>query len=204
MIEIKNLSAAYGGSTVLSGCSLTVPDGACAALMGPSGCGKTTLLRAAAGLVKPQDGSINVPGRVSFVFQEPRLFPWLTAVQNVAAVLSGRVCDNMDAALEYLRRAGLGGASNKYPAELSGGMQQRVSLCRALAYGGDALLLDEPFRGLDDNLRHNIAALILERARGRSILMSTHDGYEADLLGASVYEYHDKRFVPRSTKNCRS
>ena len=83
-------------------------------------------------------------------------------------------------------------------------MQQRVSLCRALAYGGDALMLDEPFRGLDDNLRHNIAALILERARGRSILMSTHDGYEADLLGASVYEYHDKRFVPRSTKNCRS
>lgn len=197
MIEIKNLSAAYGGSTVLSGCSLMVPDSAFAALMGPSGCGKTTLLRAAAGLVKPRDGSVNVPGRVSFVFQEPRLFPWLTAVQNVAAVLSGRGRDNIDTAMEYLRRAGLGGAADKYPGELSGGMQQRVSLCRALAYGGDALLLDEPFRGLDENLRHNIAALILERARGRSVLLSTHDEREARLLGAPVYEYHDKRFVLR-------
>lgn len=196
MIEIKSLSAAYGENTVLQSCTLTVPDGARAALMGPSGCGKTTLLRAAAGLVRPLAGSVNVPGRVSFVFQEPRLFPWLTAAQNVAAVLSGRERDSLGPALELLRRAGLGDAADKYPAELSGGMQQRVSLCRALAYGGDVLLLDEPFRGLDGKLRRDIAALIDEYSRGASVLMSTHDEREAELLGASVYEYRGGRFVP--------
>lgn len=197
MIEIKDLSASYGENAVLSGCSLTVPDGDRAALMGPSGCGKTTLLRAAAGLVKPLGGSVNVPGRVSFVFQEPRLFPWLTAAQNVSAVLPGRERDSLGTALEYLRRAGLGDAADKYPAELSGGMQQRVSLCRALAFGGDALLLDEPFRGLDGELRRDIAELIDECARGRSVLLSTHDEQEARLLGAAVYEYSAGKFLLR-------
>ena len=75
-------------------------------------------------------------------------------------------------------------------------MQQRVSLCRALAYGGDVLLLDEPFRGLDGKLRRDIAALIDEYSRGASVLMSTHDEREAELLGASVYEYRGGRFVP--------
>lgn len=197
MIEIKNLSAAYGENTVLENCSLTVPDGARAALMGPSGCGKTTLLRAAAGLARPLSGSVSAGGRVSFVFQEPRLFPWLTAEQNVSAVLSGRGGGTRETVRELLRRAGLGGAEGKYPRELSGGMQQRVSLCRALAYGGDVLLLDEPLKGLDDELRRDIAALILECSRGMSLLMSTHDGREAELLGAEVYEYRDKRFVAR-------
>lgn len=200
MIEIEKLSIAYGGSTVLKDCTLTVPDGGCAALMGPSGCGKTTLLRAAAGLVRPLSGSVRAGGRVSFVFQEPRLFPWLTAVQNVAAVLSGRERDNTGTALDYLRRAGLAQAAEKYPQELSGGMQQRVSLCRALAYGGDTLLLDEPFRGLDGKLKHAIAALILERSRGRTVLLSTHDQCEAQLLGAAVYEYRGKSFTLRKTQ----
>ena len=196
MIEIRCLTAAYGENTVLENCTLTLPGGARAALMGPSGCGKTTLLRAAAGLVKPQGGSVRLSGRAAFVFQEPRLFPWLTAAQNVAAVLPGRARDALAHALELLRRAGLGDAALKYPAELSGGMQQRVSLCRALAFGGDVLLLDEPFRGLDGELRRSIAALIDERSRGASVLMSTHDRREAELLGAAVYEYRDLRFVP--------
>lgn len=197
MIEIKNLSAAYGENIVLESCNLTVPDGSRAALMGPSGCGKTTLLRAAAGLLRPLSGSADVGGRVSFVFQEPRLFPWLTAEQNVSAVLPGRGDETREASRKLLRRAGLSGAEGKYPGELSGGMQQRVSLCRALAYGGDALLLDEPFKGLDGELRSEIAALILERSRGAAILLSTHDGREAELLGAAVYEYRDRCFVPR-------
>lgn len=194
MIEIKALTAAYGENIVLENCSLTVPDGGRAALMGPSGCGKTTLLRAAAGLLRPASGSADAGGRASFVFQEPRLFPWLTAEQNVAAVLPGRADET---ARELLRRAGLSGAeAEKYPGELSGGMRQRVSLCRALAYGGDALLLDEPFKGLDEKLRRDVAALILERASGAAILLSTHDAREAELLGADVYEYRDRRFVP--------
>lgn len=195
MIEIKALTAAYGENIVLESCALTVPDGGRAALMGPSGCGKTTLLRAAAGLLRPASGSADAGGRVAFVFQEPRLFPWLTAEQNVAAVLPGR---GGGTARELLRRAGLSGAeAEKYPGELSGGMRQRVSLCRALAYGGDALLLDEPFKGLDEDLRRSIAALILERASGAAILLSTHDAREAELLGADVYEYRERRFAAR-------
>lgn len=197
MIEIIDLSAAYGGNTVLEGCTLTVPDGGRAALMGPSGCGKTTLLRAVAGLLRPRTGSVSAGGRVAFVFQEPRLFPWLTAEQNVSAVLSVRGSEARKAARELLRRAGLGGAEGKYPHELSGGMQQRVSLCRALAYGGNALLLDEPLKGLDEELRRDIAGLILEHTRGMALLMSTHDAREAELLGAAVYEYRDKRFAAR-------
>ncbi|MCM1149316.1 MAG: ATP-binding cassette domain-containing protein [Butyricicoccus sp.] len=197
MIEIKSLTAAYGENTVLENCSLTVPDGTRAALMGASGCGKTTLLRAVAGLLRPISGSADAGGHVSFVFQEPRLFPWLTSEQNVSAVLPGHGDETRDTSRELLRRAGLSGAEGKYPGELSGGMQQRVSLCRALAYGGDALLLDEPFRGLDDGLRRDVAALILEHSRGTAILLSTHDAREAELLGATVYEYRDRRFVLR-------
>lgn len=196
MIEIKALTAAYGENTVLENCTLTVPRGGRAALMGPSGCGKTTLLRAAAGLLRPVSGSADAGGRVAFVFQEPRLFPWLTAEQNVAAVLSGRVSETREMARKLLRRAGLSGAEGKYPGELSGGMQQRVSLCRALACGGAALLLDEPFKGLDGELRRSLAALILERSHGASILLSTHDAREAELLGADVYEYRERRFEP--------
>lgn len=197
MIEIKSLTAAYGENVVLENCSLTVPDGSRAALMGASGCGKTTLLRAAAGLLRPLSGSADAGGRVAFVFQEPRLFPWLTAEQNVSAVLPGCGDAAREAVRELLRRTGLSGAEGKYPGELSGGMQQRVSLCRALAYGGDALLLDEPFKGLDEDLRRDIAALILERSRGAAVLLSTHDEREAELLGADVYEYRERRFVPR-------
>ncbi len=198
MIEIKSLTAAYGENIVLENCTLTVPDGSRAALMGASGCGKTTLLLAVAGLLRPLSGSADAGGRVSFVFQESRLFPWLTAEQNVSAVLPGRGDEARETARKLLRRAGLSGAEwKKYPGELSGGMQQRVSLCRALAYGGDALLLDEPFKGLDEELRRDIAALILERSRGAAILLSTHDPREAELLGAAVYEYRGRRFEPR-------
>lgn len=200
MIEIKDLSVAYGENTVLENCTFTVDTAARAALMGPSGCGKTTLLRAAAGLVKPRSGSVSVSGRVAFVFQEPRLFPWLTAAENVAAVLPERGCEGLGAAAELLRRAGLGDDADKYPHELSGGMQQRVSLCRALAFGGDVLLLDEPFRGLDAELRRDIAALIAERAGRACILMSTHDEREAALLCAAVYEYRGRSFVPRGVE----
>lgn len=194
MIEIKALTVAYGENTVLRDCGLTVPDGTRVALMGPSGCGKTTLLRAVAGLLKPVSGSVRVDGHMAFVFQEPRLFPWLTAAQNVASVLSGPVRECRETALDLLRRTGLGREADMYPHELSGGMRQRVSVCRALAYGG-VLLLDEPFRGLDEGLRDDMAGLIDRYAVGKPVLLSTHDRREAELLDAVVYEYQDKRFV---------
>ena len=186
MIEVRNLSVAYGGVSVLSDCSLTVARGEHAALMGPSGCGKTTLLRCIAGLRKPDAGSAVAEGRVSAVFQEPRLFPWLTAAQNIALVSPG----DTD---RWLRPLGLAEAADRYPAELSGGMRQRLSIARALAYGGDILLLDEPFKGMDAALRSQVSALIRREWAGKTLLLVTHE--QSDLAADdTLYLYEHKRF----------
>ena len=142
MINISNLTLRYGENTVIDDFSLHIAKGEHIALMGPSGCGKTSLLRCVAGLVKPQGGKVEISAeRVSYVFQEPRLLPWLTAAQNVNAVLSDSE-KTMEESCAWLQRAELRSDSAKHPAELSRGMQQRISICRALAYGGDLLLLD--------------------------------------------------------------
>ena len=195
MIEAKELTVSYGSGsekkTVLEHCSLTVAAGEHAALTGPSGCGKTTLLRCIAGLMKPDAGSVNVKGRISVVFQEPRLFPWLTSAENLAVVLTEK-----STAAEWLERAGLADAAGKYPAELSGGMRQRLSICRALAYGGDALLLDEPLKGLDASLRREICELIRRESTGKTLLLVTHDAADLELVD-TVYEYRGGRFEKR-------
>ena len=196
MIEAKELTVSYGNGserkkTVLERCSLTVAAGEHAALTGPSGCGKTTLLRCIAGLMKPDAGSVSVKGRISVVFQEPRLFPWLTAAQNLNVVLTAK-----SGAAEWLERAGLADAAGKYPAELSGGMRQRLSICRALAYGGDALLLDEPLKGLDASLRREFCELVRRESAGKTLLLVTHDAADLELAD-TVYEYRDGRFEKR-------
>jgi NitT/TauT family transport system ATP-binding protein len=197
MIRIENLTVAYGGNPVIENCSLCVPTGNRAALMGPSGCGKTTLLGVTAGLIKPQSGNVQVDGRISYVFQEPRLFPWLTAEQNISIVLPCHEQENSSTALLWLERAGLGESRDKYPDQLSGGMRQRLAICRALAYGGDVLLLDEPLKGMDAPLRSEISSLILENSAGKTLLVVTHDEQEAAHLADTVYEYRDKKFVER-------
>lgn len=196
MIDIRGLCVSFGGRPVLSGCSLHVPDGGRVALMGPSGCGKTTLINAVAGLLRPDAGTVDLHGgRVAYVFQEPRLLPWLTAAENVNLVLSDGAA-TLDRALELLRAVGLAEAADKYPAQLSGGMQQRVALCRALAYGGDILLLDEPLKGLDRELRETVASLILDRSRGSTVLLVTHDPEEARLLADTTLHFRNGSFVP--------
>lgn len=187
MIELRDITVSFAGTPVLENCSLRVPAGQGAALTGPSGCGKTTLLSVAAGLQKPDAGFVRVEGRVSYVFQEPRLFPWLTAAQNLSLVAAG-------GAEEWLEKAGLADAAEKYPAELSGGMRQRLNIVRALAYGGEILLLDEPFKGLDAPLRKEIAALIARERAGKTLLLVTHDAADFELAG-TVYAYRDGRFV---------
>lgn len=190
MIEIRDLSVSYGGTAVLKNCSLTVPEGAHIALTGPSGCGKTTLLRCVAGLRKPDADSVTVTGRVSVVFQEPRLFPWMTTAQNIDAVLP-----RPGGAAAWLEKAGLADAAGKYPAELSGGMRQRLSIARALAYGGDILLLDEPLKGMDAPLRREMTELLQRESGGKTLLLVTHDAEDLALADA-VYEYRDGTFVP--------
>lgn len=194
MIELKNLHLAYGEQRVLSGQDLHIAPGERAAFMGPSGCGKTSLLRLIAGLEKPVSGTVSVRNRrISYLFQEPRLLPWLTAEQNVNAVLSdGPV--TLPEARFWLEAVGLEDAAAKYPAELSGGMQQRVSLARAMAFGGDILLLDEPFKGLDGETRGHMIALLRAHTAGKTLLLATHDRDEAAALAQSLYVFDGQRF----------
>ena len=195
MLELNNISVRFDGKSVLSGCSLSLGDGERLALMGPSGCGKTTLLRVALSLQPPDTGSVSVdPGRTAAVFQEPRLLPWRTAAENVNVVLSDTP-DTMPEALSMLERVELSDAVEKYPAELSGGMQQRVSIARALAFRPDLLVLDEPFRGLDDELRGRMISLLNTSLQSVSLLLVTHSEEEAKTLGCRVLRYQDGRFV---------
>ncbi len=195
MILTEELTAGYPGKTVLKDCSLRVLPGERCALMGPSGCGKTTLLKLLLGLMKPLSGRAEIRGKAACVFQEPRLLPWRTAAENVNAVLSDRG-ETLGEARAWLERLELVEAAGLYPNELSGGMKQRIAIARALAYGGDALLLDEPLKGLDQALKQRTAELILENSRAKAILLVTHDREEAALLAKRVLVYREGRFVP--------
>ena len=184
MLKLTDISHSYGDHTVLRGFNLTLEPGQRVALMGPSGCGKTTLLRIALGLVKPSGGRVeNTFRKTAAVFQEPRLLPWRTALENVNLVLSdGKT--TLSGAKRYLDMVGLAEAADKCPRELSGGMQQRVALARALAVEGDLLILDEPFKGLDEELRQQIMALV--GGTDTAILLVTHEEKEAEALGCEI------------------
>ena len=192
---MKNIGLCFGDKTVLEGCGLSLPAGARLALMGPSGCGKTSLLRIALGLQAPDTGTVdNAFTRTAAVFQEPRLLPWCTALENVDLVLSDGPATLGDAKL-WLERLELGEAAALYPAELSGGMQQRVSLARALAVSPDLLVLDEPFKGMDEALRDRVAALISRSLPKAAILLATHSEEEAAALGCRILRYDGGRFA---------
>ena len=192
MIELKDVSVAFQGHSVLEHCSLLVPDGGHTAVMGPSGSGKTTLLRLVAGQLAPDQGSVTVShGRISYMYQEPRLLPWLTAEENVNLVLSDKP-ETMDTARQWLAAVGLADAMKKRPAELSGGMRQRVSLARALAYDGDLFLLDEPLSSLDEAMAAELLDLLKQYTQGKSMIFVTHSPEQAKVLGGEIYRMHDK------------
>ena len=195
MLELDRISVSFGGKAVLSDCSLSMKAGERVALMGPSGCGKTTLLRVALSLQIPDAGIVRIKTRrLAAVFQEPRLLPWRTAAENVNAVLSDRA-QTMPTALRWLEQMELSDASKLYPGELSGGMQQRVSLARALAAEPELLILDEPFKGLDAGLYRRVLHLTGEAMQGAALLLATHSEEEARALGCRILRWQDGRFV---------
>jgi NitT/TauT family transport system ATP-binding protein len=182
---------------VLAGIDLEVPASQFVALLGPSGCGKSTLLRLVAGLDSPDGGSVVVGGRpvrrrdhpeaVAFVFQEAHLLPWRTLVRNVLLPLELRgmgLGERRDRALHMIERVGLSDARERYPSQLSGGMQLRGSLARALVTEPRLLLLDEPFAALDEITRQRLDGLIHElwRERRFTALFVTHSLREAVFL----------------------
>ena len=172
MIRIRDLSLSYGDKTVLEHFSLDIPLDGLTALTGPSGCGKTTLLRVLAGLETPQSGSVTGldPKRAAFLFQENRLLPWRTAAQHITDVLPR---ERRGEAAKWLAFAELTGEEDSLPGQLSGGMARRLALARCAALGGDALLLDEPFTGVDQERRGRI----LDRLQGLGtpVLLASHE-----------------------------
>ena len=172
MIRIRDLSLSYGDKTVLEHFSLDIPLDGLTALTGPSGCGKTTLLRVLAGLETPQSGAVTGldPKRAAFLFQENRLLPWRTAAQHITDVLPR---ERRGETAKWLAFAELTGEEDRLPGQLSGGMARRLALARCAALGGDALLLDEPFAGVDQERRGRILDRL--QALGTPVLLASHE-----------------------------
>lgn len=184
MLTFDHVSFSYDGAPLLNEVSFTLPSKGTVCFFGPSGCGKTTILRLIAGLERPNSGNILYDSPLSFgtVFQENRLLPWMDVRQNVELVCQDAT--HVDRALQVVA---LTEDADKYPHELSGGMQRRVAIARALAYNADVLILDEPFNGIDETLCQQIARSITDQYRDRLIVLVTHSKEEADRLSATTH-----------------
>ena len=187
MLTVEHLTKQFGAKTLFLDLSLTV-DGP-AVLWAPSGWGKTTLLRILMGLDTPTAGRVQGVGRAAAVFQEDRLCPQLTAVQNVALVLLGSEKQYKAQIEADFQQLGMDMAALALPAaRLSGGQKRRTALLRALWASSDTLLLDEPFTGMDPGTLSAAAALLRRRCAEKPVLLATHDREAIRLLGWPVLE----------------
>ncbi|MDM0044477.1 ABC transporter ATP-binding protein [Variovorax dokdonensis] len=208
-LDIDGVSFTYPGfDTVVRGVSWRVGEGEVHCLVGRSGCGKTTLLKLAAGLLRPQSGRILLRGRevkapgpqLGFVFQQPNLLEWQRVIDNVLlpVTLQRRAgAQDIERAQMLLGQLGLQGHAQRYPRHLSGGQQSRVALARALMLEPALLLLDEPFAALDAITRGELQDDLLRmcRARRTTVMFVTHDIAEAVYLGDRVAQMREGRIV---------
>src|SRR5687767_740317 len=209
LLEVRELSHAYGNHQVVAGLTFSLARGAIGCLLGPSGCGKTTVLRCIAGFEAVQAGEIRLAGRlvsgpgvmvtpekrrIGMVFQDYALFPHLTVAANIAFGLHS---DPKRAARvrELSDLVGLSAVLDKYPHEISGGQQQRVALARALATRPELLLLDEPFSNLDVDLRERLSLEVRDiiKASGATAVLVTHDQQEAFAMADEIGILHEGR-----------
>lgn len=191
MIELKNVSFSYGQLQILNNFNLSVKDGECVQLYGISGSGKTTVLRLILGLEKADSGNIIAPKKISVVFQEDRLLENVDIQKNIRMVLSK---EHYAFADTLLKEFGIYEVRKKRVSALSGGMKRRVALVRAIAYSGDALILDEPFNGLDIENKI-IATNIIKREfldKNKPVLLITHISEDAELLNAKIVNIQTK------------
>jgi NitT/TauT family transport system ATP-binding protein len=203
VIEIRGVGKTYrtrdGALASLRNIDLRVDDGELVVIVGPPGCGKSTLLRLIAGLLPPTSGEIRVEGRpvtepfgeVGIVFQNALLLPWRTVIGNIMMPVEVKRLPRapfLQRARELLRMVSLDGFETKYPWQLSGGMRQRVSICRALIHDPRIVLMDEPFGALDALTRErmNLELQRIHRQTGKTILLITHSIPEAVLLADRV------------------
>ena len=204
-IQIENLTLTYKDATksytALENLNLSVKEGEFVCIIGPSGCGKSSLLSVVEGLNKATAGKVFIDGKEitgpgkerGIVFQHYSLFPWLTTVGNVVFAMKqnkvkGKKAELEERAKHYLSKVGLADAFEKYPAELSGGMQQRVAIARILAANNSIFLMDEPFGAIDPKNRQELQELVgrLAREEKKTVLFVTHDIDEAILLADRI------------------
>nr|WP_246548510.1 ABC transporter ATP-binding protein [Ancylobacter oerskovii] len=203
LIEIRGLTKTYrtrdGDVPSLRPIDLDIHDGEFVAVVGPSGCGKSTLLKLVAGLIPPSQGEIVIDGKkvveppddVGIVFQSPVLLAWRSVLRNIMLPVEVRRLDrasHLERAKKLIATAGLTGFENKYPWQLSGGMQQRASICRALVHDPKIVLMDEPFGALDAMTRErmNLELQRIHFETGKTILLITHSIPEAVFLADRV------------------
>jgi NitT/TauT family transport system ATP-binding protein len=204
-VDVRNVSLTFetsdGNVDALSNVSLQVADGEFVSFIGPSGCGKTTILRVIADLQQPTAGTLLVNGmtaeqarlarRYGYVFQAPALFPWRTIEKNLKLpleVMGFSDSEQRQRAARYLALVNLTGFERKFPWQLSGGMQQRVSIARALSFDPALLLMDEPFGALDEIVRDHLNEQLLQLwdKTGKTVLFVTHSIPEAVFLSSKI------------------
>jgi iron(III) transport system ATP-binding protein len=216
-LKLENITRAYGDAHALAGVTLDVAPGEIVCLLGPSGCGKTTLLRVISGIEKPTSGRVLINDRevagparhvppedrsIGLMFQDFALFPHLTILDNVAFGLRSLAKDERDrAARSILERVGLAAFASAYPSTLSGGQQQRVALARAIVPRPAVMLMDEPFSGLDIQLRDTMQeeTLALLRETRATSLIVTHNPEEAMRLGDRIVVLRAGRIIQAGT-----
>lgn len=209
IIEVSDVSFAYGSEAVVSKTSLSVEGGQIVALLGPSGCGKSTFLRLVAGLEVPISGQITTNGSVAgrnrdvlrFLFQDYDAYPWFTVWENVKLGSGPKPPPPDDAVQEILSQVELVGERRRYPGELSGGMRKRLALARCLVRRPSLLLLDEPFSSLDMNLKCQMYHLVqrLWADAGCAVILVTHDLQEAIFLADRILISGDRPLHIRET-----
>ena len=190
-IILRNVSRSFDGKPVLRHVSLLFPAGEICCVRGRSGIGKTTLLRIIAGLLSPDEGTVEgVPDKIAFVFQEDRLCEDFSALSNIRMVTKNRTKEEV---LQHLEELELRGEASLAVREFSGGMRRRVALARAICADADLLLLDEPFKGLDPELRIRVIDYVKRHTEGKTVICVTHEETEAVLLGGRMIELEDSK-----------
>ena len=181
MIECRDICLSFEGRVILNKLSFSLPDAGIFALMGSSGIGKSSLLKILSGLLAPDSGTIRGLDnlRVGILFQEDRLLPWHTALKNVMLAMEHPSQEEARILLDALE---IGDSADAYPAVLSGGMKRRAALARAIAFSPDVLLLDEPFSGIDEQIKGRISPFIQKSVP--LIMFSTHNVKDAGMMGA--------------------
>ena len=184
-IVISNLEKSFGERRVLQNFNAVFPAGELSCIMGRSGCGKTTLLNILLGLLSRDSGKIeNLPEKISCIFQEDRLCEDFSAVTNIRITCDKKV-DKSEIEAQ-LTKVGLGDSLYRPVKELSGGMKRRVAIVRALMAEGELIIMDEPFKGLDESTKLQVAEYVKSQIRGRTAIMVTHDESEVELMGGKL------------------